>query len=95
MIPALQQAAFDPTLRGRRLQVYIYLCSHLDVSEFRHVKFAAEARSLGIRRQHLSSAITHLIERGYLEAKLDDGDLRRHIYRLKYSVSLPGRKSAA
>lgn len=86
MIPALHQAALDPTLSGRRLQVYVYLCSRLDPFEYRHIKFAAESRILGIQRPHFSKAISHLLRRGYLESVPDDSDQRRQRYRLRYSI---------
>lgn len=86
MIPALHQAAFDPTVRGRCLQVYLHLCHRLDVMEYRQIKFAAESRIMGIRRPHFSSAVNHLVKQGYLESVPDSDDQRRQKYRLIYSI---------
>lgn len=87
MIPALQQAATDKELRGKRhrVTVYLYLCTVLDTNEFRPIKITALARFLCIRRSHLSEAVNYLIGAGYLDAKRDREDERRRSYRLFYS----------
>jgi hypothetical protein len=89
MIPALRQAAFDPTMRGRRLQVYLHLCFRLDVVEYRYIKFAVESRLLGLQRSHFSSDVNHLVGQGYLDAIPDADDQRRNRYRLVYSKFVP------
>jgi DNA-binding MarR family transcriptional regulator len=86
MIPALQQAALDPTLTGRRFQIYVYLCGRLDPVEYRHIKFASESRTLGIACSKLSPIIKHLVTRGYIQTTLDKQDRRRRRYRLRYSL---------
>jgi DNA-binding MarR family transcriptional regulator len=95
MIPALEQAARDPTLRGRAFQVYYVLTLQLDTYQFRTIKVTAEARSLRIGRPQLSRALNLLIERGYIEAKLDQGDARRRVFRLVPSVSPEAHTPAA
>jgi DNA-binding MarR family transcriptional regulator len=95
MIPALQQAALDPSLRGRTFQVYVFLCGQLDTYEFRPIKITAHCKTLQIKRPNLSLAINTLIDKGYLDAKLDQNDERRRVYRLFNSVPQDIRKPAA
>ena len=95
MIPALQQAALDPSLRGRTFQVYVFLCGQLDSYQFRPIKITAHAHTLRLKRPHLSRALNLLIEKGYIDAKLDENDSRRRVYRLIYSLPETVRKPAA
>ena len=95
MIPALEQAALDPAITGRTMQVYVYLLSQLDVCQFRAIKIRSTARTMRLERALLSLAVTTLVERGYLEAKRDGNDLRRRAFRLVFSVSSMTRNRAA
>lgn len=95
MIPALAQAALDPAISGRTMQVYVYLIGQLDTYQFRPIKITQTAHVMKIKRPNLSRALTLLIERGYLEAQKDGDDERRHVYRLVNSLPEVVRNQAA
>lgn len=68
MIPRLEDAARDPTLRDSALRVYLTLVYDLSPVEWRPMKRLALARQLDFSERTIDDAIASLIERGYLEA---------------------------
>ena len=95
MIPALDQAALDQAIRGRTMQVYVFLTRQLDVCHFRPIKIGQVSRTMRLERALVSRAVTLLLERGYLEARQDETDDRRRVFRLVHSVSAMTRTHVA
>jgi predicted transcriptional regulator len=69
VIPALQQAAVDPTLGGHDLEVLTVVEPELSSSEFRLVKHDWLARVQGVSLSTISRSMGRLVRRDYLSRR--------------------------
>lgn len=68
LLPALRDAATDPTLRGAPREVLLLLHAGLDLVDYRPVKAWVLASAIGCRPQTAARALRRLVEEGYLDA---------------------------